>query len=240
MATRPKLGAGAYEPELAAHSEHWTSRYSACWRFLESVGERYPLVLEELDQFPHTASDLVAAVAPATALLEGKDLHSAQQALDWVRTWARRHRLESVLVLNAAVWTLCEWRRDGTARTAREWVFPGTVWQVPESSLAPALPDPLTEERAGWLKRAERLWDERVLELEAAYCSPTRKLNAQHFDWLARLVVGRETCAGIAKSADVSPQAVAKATRDLALLIELPLPAPARGGRPRRAQTNNI
>ena len=239
MSNRPRLSAGEYEPELTGESKHWISRYTACWQFLDSVRARYPEVLDDLNRFPYAPEDIVAGAAPAGTLLEGNDLGSVEQALDWLRGWARRHSLEGDLILKAAARTICEWRLDPVARAAHKWAFPDTIWRLPDSTLAPILPDPFTEDHAKWSKRAERLWEERVRELKAAHCTSTRRLNVQHFDWLARLVVGGETRAAIARSEKVAPQAVAKATRSLAIRIELTLPKPARGGRPRSTKTNN-
>ena len=135
MATRSKLSAGAYEPELTDKAQHYISRYTACWRFLDAVRVRYPEVLDDLDRFPYTPEDIAVAAAPARALLEGKDSNSAKQALDWLREWARRNRLGADLILKVAARTICHWHSDPASRLAHQWAFPDTNWFVPETAL---------------------------------------------------------------------------------------------------------
>jgi hypothetical protein len=214
MSTRILLSSGLYEPELPREPQHWVSRTTACSHFLEAVRHRYPHVLDDLDTFPYAPSDLLAQA------------EESKKAEVWLKGWAVRHRLVSDLILRAAVWTVLDWRLKARPSGERRWVVPPTTWLEPATEITPISPNPLIEQHSDWTARAEQAWNTRVRELRAQGCTLTRRLNAAHFDWLARLLVGGESAYSIAKSSKVAPQAVAQATKKVARLIKLPLSSP--------------
>ena len=85
--------------------EHWISRYTACFRFLEAVRERYRAVLDDLATFP------VERVP---------ELAREGDAIQWLRDWAKRQGrgLKCDLIVRVAAWTLEEWARNPEARAA--------------------------------------------------------------------------------------------------------------------------
>ena len=229
MPVKPRrLGFGEFEPELLqGEHEHWISGYTACFRFLEAVRERYRAVLDDLATFP---------------LERVPELAREGDAIQWVRDWAKRQGrgLKCDLIVRVAAWTLDEWARNPEARAARLWALDRVTWYVPPTQLSNIFPDPFTEARASWKKRCDQLWQERVRELEAAGASRTEFKDPQHYDWLAQYVVGKRSFGQIQLKADhiISRQAVADAVHRLAEKIQLSLPVDSKAsqGKKRRSR----
>lgn len=221
MASNPRrLGYGEFEPELRpSDPEHWISRYTACLRFLEAAGALYPDVVTDLSRFPRELTS---------------ELQREGVAIEWLRAWARRYRLESDLALAVAAWTVTEWAYEPGAFEERRWSIDRVGWHAPETKLQPVLPDPFAEDRAMWMERCGVLWSDRVRELEAAGCSRSKLKDPAHFEWLARFVIGEESYEHIRSQAGVdSVQVIADAVHRLAEMIDLKLPR--RGGPPRKS-----
>ena len=69
--------------------------------------------------------------------------------------------------------------------------------------------------------------------MEANETTPGHKIN-EHCEWLARYQVNRETFSEIARSVGMSRQSVTEATKNVALLLDLPLRSATPGGRPKK------
>ena len=107
----------------------------------------------------------------------------------------------------------------------------------PRSELTAAIAaNPLEEDRATFMQRAEVHWGARVELLKGqGFQRVNSKPSLDHIHWLIRYQVEGESFAEIArdgtdKSAD-RPKTVTRAIKNLARLIELPL-RPGRSGRP--------
>ena len=110
----------------------------------------------------------------------------------------------------------------------------------PRSELTAAIAaNPLEEDRATFLRRADEHWQARVALLESlGYERTNTKPTLDHVRWLIRYQVKGESFGAIARdgsdeSADRT-KTVTDAIKNLAHLIELPLRRPSRGGRPRK------
>jgi hypothetical protein len=131
-------------------------------------------------------------------------------------------------VLTAAASTVSAWRADPTARSEHRWIFPDVQYLRP--ALARALPEyPEMVDRKSWLA----LHDARIAQLRAAGWTRGLFRDPRQAEWLADLVVGRHSYSAIAKAVHVSLPPLHKQLAALARLIELDLPKPIRGGRPK-------
>ena len=209
-----RLGDETMEPGFPrTPNDNWVSRYAAAWRLLDAVGARYPHVLESLDgylqAFPQVPNE-------------------TEDAIGWLREWARRSGLVCDLVLVAAAKTVWAWRHDPTTRGA--WVFPDVQHsRLPLLRAIPEYPELVT--RKDWIA----IYDNRLAQLEAAGWTTTLSRDSQQFDWLADVTCGGLSYTAVAAAANRSVPAVYDRVTALASFIKLILPEAEPGGRKRLA-----
>ena len=211
--------------------------HTATCKFLSAVTQRYPVVLDELGAIsvePETFGDMTLMLPSSGGIIEmppWKRAAPRERLIEELRAWADRHRIASPFVLNAAAFTVYRWDVGDDPRG--QWAFPSGTWKIPGSKLEPTLPEPLKENWRASMARWRTLWDARVAELAGAGYARSRLKDEAHLDWVARVLVGRETISAIATDVHRARTAVSEAVHATADLLRLPLPRTPRsvGGR---------
>ncbi len=212
----------------------WFSRYTAALRFLEAVQTTYPEVFQELAVAAPRAGEWVKRCrVKARELLTLEPGRSRERAAELAdrylagkicQQWARSHHLVASSILDIAETTLRRWvRDDGCPRTT--WLFTSDS-VMPVVDRDPIFPDPLHEDKKGFLRRANDLWKSQTDLLKASEYQPvTITRESDHFVWLARVQVGGERYQDIQDSLSQArgPDAVRVAVDRLARIIGLEL-----------------
>jgi len=170
-----------------------------------------------------------------------------RQLRDLLLRWSRKWRLGDAWCLAAAVDTLADLSAAGDAAEPGPLSYPwATMIEIPFSDAEMRFtfsdrgwsPTLVRWERfEGWLddayERAKRDYKERIEALcrdeGLVAVTPRRQRKGDHFDWLARSQVGRDTYSEIARAVGTTRQGVSKAVKAAAASIGL---TPADDGGP--------
>jgi hypothetical protein len=177
---------------------------------------------------PETGSIPSVSVAPALALLDPDQMKTLfAPVLQWLQQWPMEGDLTAV----------GSWLADQVAETfgsAAPVTFPPMAWNPRFESRAAA--------EARMRAEAERAIKDHLDATKAQFAAagaeltPTKTTGLEHFRWLVRYQVKRQSQRAIAKEVFRERQAVRTAITETAKLIGLPMRPAARPGRPRKSR----